>query len=337
LVRRAAVLFRWGLESLLCRRHDERPHLVARDLPAQGGPLAGWFLGDYPNNEPFWAEGVQGIAHDESSWLIAQTTTLQRIPMTSDLATTGPGPSRGEIPPEMAGYNHFGDLDQVAGFVFVPVQGPGKPPAVAVYLASDLSFWGWTEVPGLPSDGGAWVAYRPGAGTLVLSASSVDGSRPLYEYAINWYNLVFTRQSFLTLRQTMYLYDRQWNAQTLTTMQGGAFSPDGEMLYISNGYCDTSVGYISAFYTPLAGDSGLLQGRSENGAGPFNFEHHPGTFTACVPFWCKTYCTGDEPEGLDYFDVSGLGIPGIPGGQLHALVLNNEALDDQIFFKHYSF
>jgi DNA-binding beta-propeller fold protein YncE len=310
----------------------------AEVFPAQGGQLAAWYLGDYPNNNPYWAEGVQGIAHDDSNWFIAQTTTIQRIELTTNLATVGGGSSVAGIPSEMPGYNHFGDIDQSGGFVFAPVQGPGKAPAVAVYLAQDLSFWGWTEVPGLPSDGGAWLAYRPGTDTLVLSASSVNGNSPLYEYAINWNELIFNRGSFLSFSNNIYLYDRQWNTPTHNTMQGGAFSPDGQMLYVSNGYCDTSIGYISAFYTPPGETYGVLQGRSENGAGAFNFEHHPGTFTACAFAWCtKSYCTGDEPEGLDYFDVGGRGIPGISEGQLHALVLNNEAGDDQIFFKHYSF
>ena len=62
--------------------------------------------------------------------------------------------------------------------------------------------------------------------------------------------------------------------------------------------------------------------RSTNGSGSFNYEFHPGG------------STDEEPEGLTYWDLDGRNAPGIQG-QLHAILLDNDANGDDVYFKHY--
>ena len=113
-------------------------------------------------------------------------------------------------------------------------------------------------------------------------------------------------------------------------MQGGVFNHDGTLLYLSSGYCDT-FGYIDVFF--IEGNTGILQASSENRYGPFNFETHPAP-QFCTPFGC--FCQGEEAEGIDFLDVRGLGIPGIPDGQLHAILISNDLFeDDDVYLKHY--
>jgi hypothetical protein len=304
-------------------------------FPKLGGPAATFYVRNYPSDaEPFWAEGVQGIAHDDRNWFITQTTTLSKIRLTTPLANAKAVMTVG-IPDEMAraGYNHFGDLDQAHGYLLVPVQGEKSeregggrlPPALAVFRTDDnLSFVGWDIIPSLPSDGGAWVAYRPNTDTLFFSGGDISSTQPLYEYTLGW-DLLSSHVVSLVDQPPIYLYDRQHVPVEIKTMQGGVFNSSGTLLYLVNGYCDRDEGSIHIFFQDEETTYGTLQARSENGFGPFNFEHHGGVI-------CD-----EEPEGIDFFDTTGRGIPHVPDSQLHVLLLRNELGDDDIYLKHYSY
>ena len=243
-------------------------------FPADGGRIAIYYRGDYPSTDAaFWTEDVQGIAHDQNNWFIAQHYSINRIALTRALGsvTTGDSTVSG-IPSQMPGYNHFGDLDQANGYVYVPVQGSPNPPAVAVFRASDLGFVNWATLPQWPADGAAWLAVRPQLGTIVTSGGQVGVGAPLYEYDINWSGTSFT----LSLRQTISLVDHQGFEVPLSTMQGGVFDPTGQILYLANGYCDTDEGYLSVFYIGTGQSVGTLQAQSANGSGPFNYAHSGG-------------------------------------------------------------
>ena len=307
----------------------------------QGGPTATYYLGNYPSNrENFWSNDSQGIANDGTNWFITtgyntDNSRLFKIPFGYDL-NSGSAPSPGiGIPSDLVnlGYNHFGDPDQRDGYLFIPLQGPERTPVVAVYWAADLRFLTYRELHGLPSGGGGWVAIRPGANTLWASPGTVDGSNPVREYDIEWDAL--RNRNVLDLRdsRTITLSDRDGWPVGMYTMQGGVFNPEGTLFYTTNGWCD-SFGYIDVFF--IDGDTGTLQASSENGYGPFNFETHP-RMQDYTPW--HSACGGDEAEGVDFLDVRGRGIHGIPDGQLHVIMIKNGTWgdDDNLYFKHYSF
>ena len=100
------------------------------------------------------------------------------------------------------------------------------------------------------------------------------------------------------------------------------FNPSGTLLYLSNGDHDTP-GYVHVFSVDDETNTATLQARSENGYGPFNFEN-------------RTKLLGDEAEGLDWLDVRGLNVPGIPDGQLHLVMVDNGFRTDDLYVKHYS-
>src|SRR5262249_25794990 len=239
----------------------------------------------------------------------------------------GGNPRRG-MPSDLSrrGYDHFGDLDQRDGFLFVPVTGTDLPPQIAVF-STGLDFLSSARI----EIGGGWVAIRPGSKTLWVSDSDINENNPIHEYKINWDSL--RRDGTLVLEsppKKIFLLRRDGTPARLQTMQGGVFNHDGTLLYVSSGYCDT-FGFIDVFF--IEGDIGILQASSENRYGPFNFETHPAP-QFCTPFGCA--CQGEEAEGIDFLDVRGLGIPGIPDGQLHAILLSNDLLeDDDVYLKHY--
>lgn len=69
--------------------------------------------------------------------------------------------------------------------------------------------------------------------------------------------------------------------------------------------------------------TGVLQ--AESGYGSFVYEFHSG------------FPNYQEPEGLDFVDATGKGMPGI-SGQLHVIMLQNESsYPDAVYLKHYEF
>jgi hypothetical protein len=112
--------------------------------------------------------------------------------------------------------------------------------------------------------------------------------------------------------------------------QGGVFNPEGRLLYVSTGPCD-STGYIYVFAIDAKTGTARLQARSGNAYGVFDFENHASTLG---------YCTGDEGEGIDWVDVRGRNVYNIPEGQLHLVMANNPHvpfLDSySVYVKHYS-
>lgn len=345
--------------------NDQASKIKVFPLPA--GRMATFFRGNHPNIPTWFSDDMQGIAHDDNNWYLTQKDTLWKWPLSIDLALQIPNlpPSTAVPIPDVLtalGYDHFGDLDQFGGYLFVPLQGEpgvGVPPAVAVFNASDLSYRSLSLFPGADSSAGSFVAIRlqPDCATesgkvkLWTSPGSVDGTHPLLEYDVDMNVLNSGGDGFLVASpRKAYpqaldpLFDEDGVGVSLGTMQGGAFSPDGRVLYVSNGYCNTGA-YISVYSIDSCGTTGDMSAvalaRSSSGFGPFNFEKHDGT--SCGLFGSSVCAcvleSAQEPQGLDYFDVtqSPIPIPGIPDGQLHAILISNDLGSDQVWLKHYSF
>jgi hypothetical protein len=315
-------------------------------IPRQGGPAATWYLGDYPHDsETFWSSDSQGLANDGANWFITKgynrdNTKLFKIPLSEDLTTGSEwrlAPLSTGIPAPLknVGYNHFGDLDQSLGFLLVPLENTNNnrsKPLIAVFSTVDLRFLSSFELSDSPGRSAPWLAIRPGERTLWTSASDLSANNQLREYDIDWGRLGATGQLLLTFRRQVTLKDRDGMILNLQSMQGGVFNPEGTLLYTSTGYC-TSFGYIDVFAIEDATNTARLQASSEQGYGPFNFETVPAP-----EFPIFGGCQGDEAEGLDWLDVQGLNIPGIPDGQLHVIVVDNKLFtSDKVYLKHYSY
>lgn len=258
-------------------------------------------------------------------------TRIFKVPLSYDLASSSSaGLLEAGIPPELKniGYEHFGDpdVDKTYGFVFVPVEAPssGSKPRIAVFSPEDLRFLSSFELSDNPDRGASWLAIRPGERTLWVSTSNLSDGNQIREYDIDWDRLGVHGQLILTFRREVTLRDRDGVILNLTSLQGGVFNPEGTLLYISTGYTDSN-GYVHVFAIEDATNTGMLQARSENGYGPFNFQTRRGKL-------------GDEAEGLDWIDVRGLNIPGIPDGQLHLVMIDNDwPSSDELYLKHYSY
>jgi hypothetical protein len=283
------------------------------------------FIGDYPGQTDLnWSENVQGIAHDDTYWFVTNKDHLHRIPLGADLRhdPSFDSTSRVGLPP---GYNHFGDIDQYGGYVFVPLQGDGKS-AIAAYDA-DLVLRGIVDVTLYQGDQLGWLAVNPVAGDLYTSGNWVSSSEPMTQYHLDLAGLRSTGSLVGNLThvgpQSVHEADGGLLRHGFGSMQGGAFTPTGD-LFISNGYFDDSAEHYRGGIHLIGSDFNLIA-ESTNGYGDFNYEYHPG------------YDTGDEPEGIDWFaNAQSSGSPGV-AGDLHALLLDNDWPDgDDLLLKHYS-
>ncbi|MGQ0594627.1 MAG: hypothetical protein ACT4QB_18925 [Gammaproteobacteria bacterium] len=306
-------------------------------FPMEGGRAATRYLGNYPSNrENFWSNDAQGLANDGSNWFVvkgykASNTRIFKVPLSYDLSSSSSkGLVQTGVPLELQniGYGHFGDpdVDQSSGFLFVPVEASSKSskPRIAVFSPVDLRFLSSFELSDNPDRTASWLAIRPGQRTLWVSTFNLGGSNQIREYDIDWDRLGVDGQLILSFRRQLTLRDRDGVILNLKSMQGGVFNPEGTLLYISTGY-EYLNGYVHVFAIEDDTNTGMLQARSENSYGPFNFETHP---------W-----KGDEAEGLDWLDVRGLDVPGIPDGQLHLVMIDNDSWgdSDDLYLKHYSY
>ena len=325
-----------------------------------------YYLGNHPANaSPRWHEDVQGITHDDDHWYITQSDTgdaneqaLWKIPVghnLKDSALNKPNVKRVVLNtiPQLKEYDHFGALAYYkynnTGYLIAPLTGKAAP-ALAIFDANTLRYV--THSTNLPMLARAsWVAVDP-QGFVYLSMSlgggggigGNDGSRgrerqksistaddmsipSLVQCTVDW-NLLYQRQ-YLSIEpvKRIALYDeRGKNMLPKKHPQGGVFSPSGKLFYFVSGYigADRDDG-IHVFDTT----TWKRIKKSTNGSGEFNYEFRTSA-------WYDLTIDGDEPEGLTIWDLDDGRAPGIRG-QLHVLMLNNNAGQDQVHLKHYSY
>ena len=167
------------------------------------GPCSGncpdtYFLGDYPNADDSlgWSEEAQGVAHDTSNWFITRNKDpwILKVPLGFDLATyIDPKDPPSEVlvtglPEDLGqgyhGFDHYGDLDQARGFLFVPLE-QGTNQGIAVFRTSNLSYVGHLLI----AQGWAgWLAYNIHDQLLYSSNTFIDSTpgNYLFRYTVDF-------------------------------------------------------------------------------------------------------------------------------------------------------
>ncbi len=319
------------------------------------------YLGEVPDEEALaWSHESQGVTHDMDNWYITQNVPFDifsckgmiwRIPITHNLADDvscgDGGVSCAGMSDEICAYeyDHAGDPAYYAhdghGYVFVPLEEGTLGPAVAVYRAdASLALLGWTPLgTAEPAQTAlAWCAFDQ-EGFLYAGNHEVT---VLNRYSVDWDRLTYG-DGAVVVDFLGHVQLRDENGQPLSLEsweQGGAFADDERLpfplLYLINGNmddpCDCGI-HVFEMRESLTGDEcepgadpclvARRVDRSTNGGVYFSYEYHPG------------YDQYEEPEGLTFWDLDADGrAPGI-GGQLHAIMLDNELLCDDVYIKHY--
>jgi len=276
------------------------------------------YIGNYPSDrEYFISNECQGVTHDTSHWFFSTRWKLYKIPVTVDLNADNTAVAVSQHVDDLPGnHNHLGDPDYCSyidrGYVFVPLE--GGIASIAVFWAGDLSFLSQKEVSQRQDNHASWVAIYP---------VPTDGGRSIYLYSSAWEN-VSTLQFYRVDLELLYTngqltmdYVGDFSLSiTIDGVQGGEFSPSGELLYLSSNSNGISVFHVE-------NEAGTLLRNSSKDTEPFKFEWHGG------------FPDYEEPEGLTIWDLDDGYCPNI-SGQLHVVLLDNDSNDDDLYFKHYT-
>lgn len=302
---------------------------------------------------------VQGVTNDGANWyftVVNQSTPpteayLWRIPKGVPLdgnVVGKPGVKMTKFSEvaelNMSGHVHWGDLDHVlfegVDYLLIPIYS-----VVACFRAADLKYLNYANFDGNVS--GGWCAVGADMG---LYASANDPTS-IIRYEVDWKKLVSTKEhdNVLTNPQAFPMTKSDGSPLYMTDMQGGEFTPSGEMLYLvsGRGACLEWLGIPGAAWSPRDGIHAIATenwreiGQSVKSAGPndhFSYKYDP-TCIVCTILGAPVGGGTDTPEGLTFWDLEDGSAPGIRGS-LHVLhdryLFGSTNCDDALFLHHYS-
>lgn len=287
------------------------------------------YIGNHPNERTNdWADNAQGVTHDAEHWYISNDGHLFKYHISTNISSNN-YVKRVGIPQELREltFKKFKALVYYKGFLFVPMEAkyievfdlqheedPKIPDAIAMFRADDLSYVSRVDLLeewalGVPG----WLAIHPVEERLYTSSSKVGHGKGLSVFDLEihagglGFNLTFSH----------HVHPRM--VAQLSSMQGGTFSPEGEMFLI-NGYYNTDVskGGINVF-----GMHDFYFRQKSTQKGLFRFQ------------WDTSIGVAEEPEGMTFWDLDEDNRAPHIGGQLHAILLDNDLGNDDVYMKHY--
>ncbi len=275
------------------------------------------YLGNFPSERTNqWAENAQGVTTDGEHWFLSNDARMFKYHVLTSISSNN-SIIRTGMPDNLRrlGYTQFKALCFHGGFLFVPLKSGGaNPPAIGMFRATDLSYVAHVELdPAWELGTPGWLAIHPREGRLYTSASKVDYGKGLKVFDFT----ILANQSGFTMSLSHELVPRL--QMPLNHMQGGIFSPEGQ-LYLINGYLDSNVskGGISVFGMH---DFHFRQKSAQRG--DFRFQ------------WDTHWTVQEEPEGICFWDLDEDDRAPHVKGQLHAILLDNDAGPDDVYMKHY--
>lgn len=309
---------------------------------------------DYPNdNASDWGGddwAPNGIAHDKDNWFICSVSRaivgntdnlnycIWKIPVSLDLNASMEHPSvksfnlfYSTLDPVFKKYGHAGDIDVCTSpldnkdYLVVPLTSnkPGSAgiPIVAFFRASNLEFVNYAKLTNQKDAG--WCAVSAKDGRLY---SSFDDATHFIKYRIAWDTILHqlgNHNGLICTDNYVGINDEWGRPLSLKNMQGGEFTEDGKLLYISSGLLGGGCGETNYqdglhVFEVSSGSWDRIQ-RSTN-------KFRPPFKQFCFDFnFDNGGCFGDEPEGLTIWDLNNGRAPHV-NGQLHVL------LDDHNFW-----
>lgn len=310
-----------------------------------------WYItnNDYDNMEALWkipvTQDLYGIDSNTPGVIVRRSDNI-----TCPVEITANHVQSKKIRDDL-GYNHLGDLvaykppNANTYYLVVPLErdrDPPTPPAIAVLRADNLQCLGLDILrnprrPNKLNDAAGWCAVDPQGGFVYTSPNywnySDEQENKLLKYRLNW-NELGQAPVRLTFVEEIVLKNEVGNplppGEIAGYAQGGEFSEDGKLLYVSSGYDDEPKEYggIQIF------DSATWKrvARSHNDSDDQFFKYD----------WDDW---GEEPEGLTIWDLdqgrqSFHDAPRAPHihGQLHVLLLANGWWNsgDAVYIYHYT-
>ncbi|MCP3100272.1 hypothetical protein LZ198_15485 [Myxococcus sp. K15C18031901] len=257
--------------------------------------------GEFPSEvSPGYTDNLQGVTHDAANWYMTNTTTLYKMPVGRNLAQGGYASISSGIPAQLSAYNHLGDLSYHAGRLYVPIE--GSTPGVAVF-DTNLTYIAHATLPGAAD--AAWCAVNPVDGKLYTSNFNDSVIR---RYKIVWLgstNPTVPLKVAFEWEASLPIRDINGTPVSLSRLQGGEFSPKGNLYLVSD-----------------------VVGR-----GVIGVDVRTGRIQVELPV---NFTGGEEElEGITIWDLDSGIAPGI-SGQIHVQMIDNDFWNqDDFYFKHY--
>jgi hypothetical protein len=335
-------------------------YLVSFHLSGQNLNYEGYYLLEsiYPNDaDAFWFPNdteIQGVTNDGKNWFITTTGhtdaqgpdywgRLWRIPKSVPLgagSTTNPNVASiamADIPALSADvYWHWGDPDHYeyngVDYILVPTYSVNGGGIIACFRAEPLRYVSFATIPFHPG----WCAVD-NEGYLY---SSFGEAKAIRKFEVNWELLTTPNSSSaLTPMENIDLRFKGNRYETLKHMQGGEFSPSGELLYLVSGSAGC-LGFGPGEPQPSDGihvfqtsDWKEIETSTKRRDGEeyflYDFDND-----------CEGFFGSESPEGLTIWDLDDGGV-NEHHGSLHVLVFHwNLALtgsnDHKVSMFHYS-
>ncbi|WP_109435784.1 MULTISPECIES: hypothetical protein [Aquimarina] len=272
--------------------------------------------------DPEWGDNSQGAAHDDQYWYFTNRHNLFKIPLTTKITSKTKKSNNAGIPSRLyqngKGYDHMGDIDIYQNKVFVPLEGK-RPPKIAVHDCQTLKCLYDYDIKNDDQHGFPWCAIDPKTKRLFTSNFDFDSKEGLFVYQLETKGKEITGVHFL---DRFPLFDSNFQNFKLKRIQGGCFSPNGNLYLLSDS---------------RDGDAGLL-----------GFDMYTGRQfvykkiikrTNYIPFPGGAIFEGDELEGITYCNLTPdqnpiASTPGI-NGKLHVTMVDKDLFTDNFYFKHF--
>lgn len=318
--------------------------------------------GGIDHGEPFWLPvrtETQGITNDGKNWFITTTkyeennrdqkhsgSKIWKVPKSVHLgAGSSNNPniksiSMDNIPVLINnGYWHFGDLDHYnyngIDYLLVPITGEHpitalKGRIIACFNAETLNFISYAKTN--MSSGVGWCAIDPN-GNLYTSPSTTDEIR---RFEVDWDKLISGDPEHNSLSKPVDFQLKFPNRDydNLISMQGGEFTPSGELLYVTSGAAGGCLPCVPGIWDcdgcgALETKVGPGSPKASDGIHVFETsgwkeiktsKNVPPLTIAQFMFNFDNDLTGEQPQGLTIWDLDDGSAPNGIRGKLHVLI-----------------
>ena len=275
------------------------------------------YLGEYPSaRRNGWSRELQGVTHDANSWFITQKDKLWKFPKGHDFneKLSGSIPDRGilmvSIPEHLKnmGYDHMGDIDYYDGNIYVPLEhkNHSKEHLLITFDAETMKLVGSYGLSKNHMKCASWVAVDKISGLIFMSNNVIENGSPIVVYSKE----PGENEGALRIESVFYPLDENGKRITIKRVQGGVISPDRRTLFLVS---DVQEGGVLAFDL-----------RSKK-----LVAHHRVKYKDGFPFY-------EELQGITIWPEKEHASEQF-GGNLHMIMLDNDACDDDFYFKHFQY
>ena len=275
------------------------------------------YVGEYPKaRRNGWSKELQGVTHDGDSWFITQKDKLWKFPRGHDFneKLSKPIPDRGilavTIPDHLQamGYDHMGDIDHYDGRIYVPLENKvyANGHMLLVFDAKTMKLIRSYQLSKKHMKSASWVAVDEKSGLIFTSNNVIEKGSPIIVYSEGFGE----NKGVLKIKGGFYPLDKSGRKMRIERVQGGVISSDERVLFLVS---DAPKGGVLAF------DLGTKR----------LIAHYGVDYKQRFPFY-------EELQGITIWPEEGHGSERF-GGNLHMIMLDNDACDDDFYFKHFQY